>query len=1243
MQDGAWNDEIETKPPDPGELDETLTTPVEPITSIIIKKVKPKVSKTIGELVPTPDSSMGALSYIAPITQHSPKHPYVIVCTDGGSRDKHRLAATGWISYSSDWNINSCHGMCLPQGTNNDAEFRAALEGLTYITNTVSNHTIIHLTDSSMVERALMGTIELTSSRHRITTRSIQHLQGRNGNRIVTFQVPRRFNTGADRLCNISMDNMRNSYKDDMTSCDLLKDNETTRGLFETFILPRISTSNQLNLSIRETRWNNVMRELLFMNGPTPLISTPACIPPGGDPFSKGSVFAGKTGFETHPFGFIVDGKKRSVPKKVYERLRDVCKKHSIPWHKNAFYIPGDTSTEPTQDIRILTAICKAVNNDVTKVIRLMRGQTEDDGRPSKHLRPELYKEHLKDYPGLMDLCQISLYGFVSRAPDFVPPRPPPINHLSARERAPAVQRRLFKEAYLRRTLIMDSEQVLAHPGVNPMPFAVAPKKNVDYTKDGRLIHDASFPKGKSLNDAVPSEKLDAKTDDVIDIARRVIDLYRTYPNTPIHGMVADVDSAFHNAPASESTSLLFSGQIPGSSLMSIALTAIFGYTDSPGIFAIFAKAAQFYHHNAPGAKTYWNWLWVDDFVCIEPDVGPILRDSEARLRASFHLVFGTPGWNDEKYIPWANNFHAVGMDWDLANGTVSIPKPKIEKARVKIQDCLNSCLDRTPPTLREWRSLVGTLRHVSQCIPGAKPFFQRFVSTEKLLVAKGLPSWDDLVCDLEWFGHVLDTSHLNGVTVERFATTSDRVELIYMGWNKRTSYIIDFSKECIISQLTGGPIAAATLLEWYLYQHKMIPNAFGPHRRTDTLIHVSCQTSHHARKLNNWGLPGLSLRTLGWHCVQQHIQIAFSGPSLGTVNMSHNTNLLLQVLDSNKSLSTKKVFFCPLWKSKRKLSNETDSPRQVGPLTRVNLKHGVTFATSPISLWKHSTCNPSTNKTESSPSSRPTAVTDMPTDLACARKLSKTYDSRQSKLTTRKDTTIKLLKARAWKWLSKVTNVPSHPTGNNAYHLVLPCSENSDCSFLPMDLQNPSSYGGAHSSDSLHLPVLEKYGVQNRNGRMGKRLEPTTSCDGEISPMEKEILSRVELIKVQHGSMSTLNHRKGTGTKKESRYDSRKPTIRKSVQYEPFGISNVVEKCFDSKTIPRALFPIQEMVPYTDPPSQRSSNGLPKKTELTPNVSPITQSASEGPPNSWLPVLAKPLSSWLEDGSHSVIKSIYG
>ena len=165
----------------------------------------------------------------------------------------------------------------------------------------------------------------------------------------------------------------------------------------------------------------------------------------------------------------------------------------------------------------------------------------------------------------------------------------------------------------------------------------------------------------------------------------------------------------------------------------------------------------------------------------IEPHIKDRLLKSEQRIRSAFHLVFGFPGWNINKFAPWSNFLHAVGMNWDLMSGTISMPDSKISKTVGKVQACLSLIQNGISPTLQSWRSLVGTLRHIGSCIPASKPFYNSFVSMEFILLNNGTPDWSNLEWDLVWFFSILNKMILNGITLERFVQHSYRSLLLFI------------------------------------------------------------------------------------------------------------------------------------------------------------------------------------------------------------------------------------------------------------------------------------------------------------------------------------------------------------------------------------------------------------------------------------------------------------------------------
>ena len=367
------------------------------------------------------------------------KHGTMFLCTDGGSRCSESLAATGWVLYNRNWNLVHGQGKILTSGTNNDAEMLASLEGIKYVMSTKKNMRIIHLTDSKLVEGGLTGNSKLNAERHKSIRKSILSLQGKNGNYILSYQLPRESNSGADRMCNLSMDAGEDTYQFYIPPEDIEEDRQKTRQYVEKNLISKIMHYGEASMMIHNRRYYNVMTELVFKHTP----NQPSYPTPGGKIHVK-NVEGHKnvTGFETDTSPKIVNGIERVIPPEAMEKLRKECLKHNVKWHDSAFsktkYIDGC----PVDDIALLSSLCRSIGNDVGTIIKWYRNQNADDNRPNKHLRPDLYEKHLSNYPGLADLCKVASDGFQSRVNNFEPPRPFTKNHQSAIQRSEAVQKK---------------------------------------------------------------------------------------------------------------------------------------------------------------------------------------------------------------------------------------------------------------------------------------------------------------------------------------------------------------------------------------------------------------------------------------------------------------------------------------------------------------------------------------------------------------------------------------------------------------------------------------------------------------------------------------------------------------------------------------------------------------------------------------------------------------------------------
>ncbi|KAE9328401.1 hypothetical protein PF008_g16186 [Phytophthora fragariae] len=121
---------------------------------------------------------------------------------------------------------------------------------------------------------------------------------------------------------------------------------------------------------------------------------------------------------------------------------------------------------------------------------------------------------------------------------------------------------------------------------------------------------------------------------------------------------------------------------------------AVFGWTSSPGFFAVFGKAVR--HYQRTGAsrvkgfiEPFWIFQWVDDIVLIEVDIDDRLQKAENRLRDGVKLVFGMDGWHEGKFTTWSRIFHAVGIDWNIPAEFITVPQRKVDKTHKALTDVL--------------------------------------------------------------------------------------------------------------------------------------------------------------------------------------------------------------------------------------------------------------------------------------------------------------------------------------------------------------------------------------------------------------------------------------------------------------------------------------------------------------------------------------------------------------------------
>lgn len=474
-----------------------------------------------------------------------------------------------------------------------------------------------------------------------------------------------------------------------------------------------------------------------------------------------------------------INGIQRCVPLGVFRRFQALAVGNHISFPVNrVFVLPTtDQFSIPAVDVRLLTAILKLPNMGIEGTLRLFRGQTSRDQRPNKALRPHLYRLHLASYPDLELLCSIAEHGLIPHwlsSPDRIGARPLPQNYPSALSGSAVLTHRLLQDYYRGRCILAGVTELTAEPAFHSSAFALVPKKNIPITEDGRTIHNLSAPAGASVNEDTDTEWTpDARWDPYASIAQRVLELRRKYPGRAIYALGADIADAFHHVSVHAGQASAFGGTLPRSQTGIVSGMAVFGWTASPGYFAVFGKAVRHYQRTGSSyvdgyPEPFWIFQWVDDIVLIEVDIGDRLLQAERRLRDAVKLVFGSDGWHEGKFTTWSQQFHAVGIDWSIPNMSVTIPDQKIQKTKEVIAETLSLRF----VTHKRLESLVGRPRHIVTFIPVAKPFMQRLVSAQlssKQCGRSGTPMTDLLRRDLVWWNQLVFEGVFVGVPMTMF------------------------------------------------------------------------------------------------------------------------------------------------------------------------------------------------------------------------------------------------------------------------------------------------------------------------------------------------------------------------------------------------------------------------------------------------------------------------------------------
>jgi len=247
--------------------------------------------------------------------------------------------------------------------------------------------------------------------------------------------------------------------------------------------------------------------------------------------------------------------------------------------------------------------------------------------------------------------------------------------------------------------------------------------------------------------------------------------------SSKIFASSADFNAAFRNLRCTASAVAAFGVHVPDLNVVAFDLSAAFGWTGSPAFYGVAGNGISHLlsnespHTMSPHETTdnepFFGFEYVDDHISIEIDVGDRLDSATCALKLAMMATLGPHCVNEKKCTGWTQQFHALGLDWDLVHCTVSMPLEKVTKAYQRTV----AVLEGTTITKLQLQQLIGSLRHVCTCNPSARAFLQRIqTACNRTTGRHPVPTSDDLRADARVFAYILQHSRLQGIPLEIFS-----------------------------------------------------------------------------------------------------------------------------------------------------------------------------------------------------------------------------------------------------------------------------------------------------------------------------------------------------------------------------------------------------------------------------------------------------------------------------------------
>lgn len=340
------------------------------------------------------------------------------------------------------------------------------------------------------------------------------------------------------------------------------------------------------------------------------------------------------------------------------------CGAHNIPVINRSKGSPGEHRMDDVR-IRNMTALAQRPGTTLEELVKLVRGETETDPRPNKALRPKDLQQLLQGYKHVDFIVDAASFGLNPRWLCEASPRYGKFkNHQSANRYLNGVVRSVRGGQDDDQYLVVDKKLLEAWPSVQISPFGAVEKKGVDPAVEVRLIHDLSYPKGGSVNDATDRSDLPAiQYAHVATIARRIDELASDTDDVETMIMTGDVKGAFRHLRVASKHVSWMGALINQLRVLVIDMSAPFGWTCSPTYYGAFGGAITWLvarespasmNPGDPDTTPFFSYEWVDDHVMVERNVGNRLQAAATALRLSMMAVLGPRVINEEKFSDWS-------------------------------------------------------------------------------------------------------------------------------------------------------------------------------------------------------------------------------------------------------------------------------------------------------------------------------------------------------------------------------------------------------------------------------------------------------------------------------------------------------------------------------------------------------------------------------------------------------------